>query len=356
MRKILFCSFLCIYIPINSQNIHLVFRYDDYMLKNNSTDSNVVSVFLKHHVPLVLGIIPCDSREQFVCQPDFNFKTKLQQAVKSGAVEISLHGLNHQKLTSAGEFAGLEYRQQRDRLLTGKLFLDSVFDTHVISFIPPWNAYDSKTLDALHDCGFSVISSSIPDKNFDRKDMEYYPHSLGDFNLLITEIQKNKDRDGLIVVMIHAYDFKTARSIQQLDSVLAIVSSDKEISLRTFRGLSEVEYHVNEKLIKAQWHKCLLMKMLGSDYTILSLSYIRIIQVLNSLLYLFASLFVFFILGKLLPKVKNRKNLLIMLIVFETLLVVISYANLLSPMKLLVIAVLFPIVLKGLNVFFYTKK
>ena len=301
---ICFIILSCYNLP--AQNTTIVFRYDDFLLQNDSLNEEVVHLFQKYHIPLVIGVIPCNSNEKIISEPDYRLFPELQRVVNNGTVEIALHGLTHVEL-AYGEFGNVPYSEQFRRIKKGKYLLDSIFQTNVISFIPPWNAYDANTLSALHENGFKIISADLVSKVLTRSDISYFPHTNCEINQLRRTIETNKEINGLIIVMLHHYDFNTKYSLADLESALSEISKMDSLQFYTFKGLNESGYNTTHNQIQAHWHNnnllAITLKIKGVLYP---LSYIRTIQVLNILIYVIVSVIMFFISQKFFgPKNKS---------------------------------------------------
>lgn len=143
----------------------LVFRCDDYAAAGGPTEQvehQLAELFSRCEIPLVFGLIPASLE----ARPDkIEF---LKPYIASGAVEVALHGWDHQPqaelLASQGlksEFSGLPYPAQLSRIMQGKRRLEAWIDKPVHGFIPPWNSYDSTTLDACAAAGFEAFSAAI---------------------------------------------------------------------------------------------------------------------------------------------------------------------------------------------------
>lgn len=347
-KAILICSFFLLLLSnlLYANQLSIVFRLDDYTLVSSMTKDSIIKIFFKNEIPLVVGIIPCDSDEVLICNQNFSFLTRLKSAVSDGRVEISLHGLTHKKITKYGEFGGLNENEQKRRVVKGKYLLDSIFQTEVISFIPPWNSYDDNTLNVLNEAGFKIVSSSITDGALSRNDICYYPHTTGELHLLKTIISTNIDREGVIVVMIHDYDFTTNGAIESLDTLLSFIRHKEHLRFYTFKSLYETGNFVSKEQIESLWHKNLLSKVLKLDGVIYPLKYIKRIQLFNALMYLLLSLIAFLISYWIILRKKNTKIYsTITLLIYEFCLFLVVYNHLLSPIKLLILAILVSVLL-----------
>jgi peptidoglycan/xylan/chitin deacetylase (PgdA/CDA1 family) len=213
----------------NARRIAVVFRFDDYDRANAQAGTELLAFFQKHHVPCTYGITPFEtatgesSLDPEKCLPmDKETAGKLDAAVRSGLVEVALHGFTHSanaavpastRSGGSSEFSGLDYLTQLRMLSAGKGTLESLYRVRITTFVPPWNSYDENTLLALDNLGFEVISASS-----DRHSITTIGHSqklrflpctcdLGDLREAVEAARRSSDHDALIVVLLHPYDF-----------------------------------------------------------------------------------------------------------------------------------------------------
>lgn len=87
-----------------SSPIDLIFRLDDVVLKGNQGNAAyaMVQAFYEAGVPLTVGVVPCDSTDCLVIEASSPMMQLLQSGVQEKKIEVALHGLNHQQITSGG--------------------------------------------------------------------------------------------------------------------------------------------------------------------------------------------------------------------------------------------------------------
>lgn len=345
---LLFCiiSFHCF-----AGKINIVFRYDDFILKNDIVNEEVVRTFEKNHIPLVLGVIPCDSNENFLFGQKYSFLPILKSGVKNNSIEIALHGLTHQQIIN-GEFTGLNIIEQNRRIQKGKSFLDSVFGINTKTFIPPYNSYDDNTLQALVNNKFTIISSAlcIGQSNANAK-LQYAPETIEDFKELMPVLIRNKNRNGVVVVMFHDYTFRNNYSIQQLKTVLESVNKLNFVTCTTFSKLGEGSEQLDKKRIKANMESNFLSKKLHLSGVIQTTVFATKIRIVNLIGYLLLS-FLFFVVTQLIFSKKKKTNMYVHL--FFVLIAVIPiglfvWFHIFSPMILVVFAVTLSVILSLLS-------
>ncbi|MBP1639435.1 MAG: hypothetical protein H6Q17_1018 [Bacteroidetes bacterium] len=287
-----------------AEQINIVFRYDDVVLRNDSTDIKVIQLFQQHNIPLVLGVIPCDINEKTILDPLSSFLLMLKESVRKGDIEIALHGLTHQKMTPYGEFKGLSFEEQNRRIKKGKHFLDSIFREPVITYIPPWNAHDENTVKALKENGISIVSSSIYDV---WTEATYYPMSTADFHEMEGLVLNNQIFGGIGVVMMHRYDFTENKALNELDKALTLLKQNPSVRFYTFRQLKKEGIFINSIQSKDLMRQNLLSKILHQKGIFISPKDITMIKLLNALIYLLLFYLVYMIAQAVMLK-KHRHN------------------------------------------------
>ena len=304
----IYIHFILFSISLQAQNIKLVFRYDDFMLKSNSLDEKVLIIFQKHRIPLVLGVIPCDSKENMILEKKYKLLPVLKQDVSDQSIEIAQHGLTHQKLI-VGEFETLEKNEQYRRMFKGKFLLDSIFHTKVVTFIPPWNSYDSNTLDVMSQTGIKVLSSALcVGQSWSNVHVNYFPETIEDFSTLLTVLEHNKSRKGVVVVMFHNYTFGKRYSLVQLDSLLATINTLSYLKCVTFAQLYNNGEVSGTKRLESNMEINLLSKLFHLNGVIQTTSFATLIRFLNLFLYLFLSAFIYLLSIALIYRKKHISN------------------------------------------------
>lgn len=270
-----------------AKDISIVFRYDDFTLSTDTMNEKIVHLFQKHNIPLVLGVIPFDASEKVIFQEDYAFLPVLKQGVQNQTIEIALHGYNHAKVSSNGEFGNVSQEEQNRRLRLGKHYLDSVFQQQTVTLIPPWNAYDGNTLSVMDKSGLKIISSSLTiNQPYSNEEINYFPHTIGNPALLIPTLEQNKKRSGVIVLMFHPYDLNSHFTLQDLDNLLSKVSKHN-INFTTFKGLITEKEIATGKRFRANMEINLMSKLLNMHGILYSTGRAFFVRILNLFIYLF---------------------------------------------------------------------
>jgi hypothetical protein len=267
--------------------------------------------------------------------------------VKNNSIEIALHGLTHQQIIK-GEFDGINIVEQNRRIVKGKCFLDSIFKTNIISFIPPFNAYDANTLHTLTDNGIKIISSALcTGQSLASNKILYAPETIEDFGTLLSILNKNKDRKGIVVVMFHDYTFRNNYSINQMKTVLESVNKLNFVTCTTFSELSEGSEQLDDKRIKANMESNLFSKKLHLSGVIQTTGFARMIRIINLFGYLLLSILSYIITYLIFSKNKKAN---IYGQIFSILITVIPtgilvWFHIFSPIKLVIIAVTLSVII-----------
>jgi hypothetical protein len=330
---------------LQAQIIQLVFRYDDFTLKNDSLDEGVVRIFQKCHIPLVLGVIPCDSKGKMILEDKYSFLPILKKYIQNQSIEIAQHGLTHQKFAN-GEFGKVDKSEQYRRMLMGKDLLDSILQTKVVTFIPPWNAYDNNTLDVMDKTGLKVLSSALcVGQSWSNDHISYFPETIEDFSSLKIVLEHNKGRKGVIVLMFHHYTFNKKYSLDQLNGLLQTINKLSYVKCVTFSQLYNKGEVSDEKRMNANMENNLISKLIHLKGEIQMTSFVNIIRVFNLLFYLFLSLITYFISMRLFSVRKeislNGEILMGVMILLITVFAVWFHA--LGPIKILITIVVISI-------------
>lgn len=280
----------------NAHGVNLVFRCDDIYLLEDSFQNDLVETFTSHSVPITLGVIPCNKNRTYI-YTDCAFTQNLQHHMEEGNIEIALHGLIHQLQNGnkgIGEFAGKNYIEQFEDLKLGKILLDSVFGAeNIITFIPPWNAFDSITEQALVSLNFHIISGAIHwGREYNNPHLSYYPFTISNPTEILNIARTNQHRNATIVCMLHNYDFdgygiggghKSACSMVTMQNILDTINSLPYIHCMTFADL----YHANDFCDnqRIQWNgkRFWLQKKLHTINALQTTNWLRWIWILNLL-------------------------------------------------------------------------
>jgi len=287
---------LClISVRIEAKDISVVFRYDDFMFTNDTLNEKLVHLFQKHNIPLVLGVIPFNSFGNVIFQENYALLPILREGIQNKTIEVALHGYNHAKVSSNGEFGNVTPDEQFRRINLGKQFLDTVFQYETVTFIPPWNAYDENTLKVMAKSGMKIISSSLTiNQPYSTEEISYFPHTIDKPTLLIPTLEQIKNSSGVIVLMFHYYDIGKNFTLQDLDNLLTKVSK-YDVNFTTFKGLISKKEIGNRKRFRANLEVNLLSKLLNMHGVLYSTSREVLVRILNLFIYLLIVALIYFL-------------------------------------------------------------
>lgn len=242
----------------DDKKIKIVFRFDDYMMIQDVTFDSIMNVFRKNKIPLTLGVVPYNKKEEIFNKLSQEQLTELKTRVKNNEIEIALHGFTHtdNKLTGSpplkreilSEFSNLGYCEQVKKIRKGKIALDSMLNTNTVVFIPPYNSYDANTIKALDNLNFKVLSASMDGYSVSSK-ISYIPYTINDLTKLPELLRRKPDDNYTIVAVIHPYSFfgetETVFTkpvyFSKLDTILNWINRQDKISAVSFSALGKSE-------------------------------------------------------------------------------------------------------------------
>jgi len=242
---------------LSAYPITVLFRYDDYSeFSATEVETRLIATFEKFKVSCLFGVIPFPVDETVSSTAVQTAKLGaektaiLQDALRSGAVEAALHGYSHQNLAPKGarptEFSGVTFDMQLQRLAEAKRYMEETLSTPVRVFVPPWNSYDLNTIRALETTGFEALSAGVHIGSAYRENkLKFIPNTGGllDLKQAVEQVRLANAQDGLIVIMLHPYDFhESGASNSQFDNTaleetLAWLKNQPDVSVVSFQSL-----------------------------------------------------------------------------------------------------------------------
>jgi len=225
----------------DSSRSPVVIRIDD--MSNFAVDAQVeiLEFHLANEVPVSLGIIP-----SFIGS-DEGLLSLLDRAVERG-FEICAHGWEHENFTE------YDLAEQVRRLNQSKILLSELLGVDVGVFIPPHYEFNSDTVLAMKEMGYSIISADISREGLG-EGVSSYSASVSYSDLsggawiprnpdsLIVEIMDYVKRYGYAVIVTHPQEFLVDGKVD-LDLLSGyrnfIQMVDKTYHLTTFSILDEL--------------------------------------------------------------------------------------------------------------------
>jgi len=167
--------------PNPAKKVIVVFRNDDIQeFSESATERRFLQLFVENGIPQTYALVPF--KKNLEKENDLVSLLKDQQA--KGLAEIALHGYAHENHAGKrrSEFTGQPFEEQLEKIRSGKAHLERIFQHEIVSFIPPFNSYDQRTLRACAQSGIKVLSSShfffVPNS---------YPLQVANLNFLLTD-------------------------------------------------------------------------------------------------------------------------------------------------------------------------
>lgn len=188
---------------IVDKNINnVILRLDDIQLFTwGGVTETMIEDTLERDIPLSLGVIPMSINRN----PELVSLIKLNEC----NVEIVLHGWNHRE--DVPEFSGIDEDTALDKLVRGKEYLEDLFDTKIVTFVPPQNEISKAAKGMIGEAGLRIYSGEGTE-SFDY-DAETFNVGDGDYSAMVAEVledcQTAFDGDNQCVIMLHPQDFAT---------------------------------------------------------------------------------------------------------------------------------------------------
>ena len=262
--------------------IEVVFRYDDFSsVSFTGFETRLLGVFQKTRTPLTVGVIPFPVAKNFLDpspQPTMPLTEEksaiLREAIQAGIVEPALHGYSHQARPRPfwgqfSEFKGLGRDEQMRRLREGRDFLKTSLNHDIRIFIPPWDAADATTLDALQSLDFLGVSAGfdggvvlVPEST----SLKFLPATsdLPRFYESLRSARKSDCSSTVLVVLLRDADFsevdgkRSFISLEAFAEMLTALSKQSDLSVvRMADVMSRPEYGPglfvkNKKFVSAE--------------------------------------------------------------------------------------------------------
>jgi len=267
-------AFLLIPVPANG-TVYVIFRYDDFSadipgerernalkMRIWQAEKAVDSLFDKYGLPYVIAIIP-KTRAKYgehgtngetVSFEEDRQKTEfVKRALQAGRVEVAQHGLSHtnhvwekNKTHRQGEFRERDLYSQLEDIEEGKRILTQLCGFRdVVSFVPPWNGWDSNTARALKNAGFKTLSSRRFYWSKEAEGLTIIPSTTSLYELQSVVENGNLPESGVIVALYHPTDIcegpelgSSYFGLQRFDKLLCKISILPDVKVVTLQQLA----------------------------------------------------------------------------------------------------------------------
>lgn len=273
----------------SSEKIIFVLRIDDYGINPAEFYIKLFETIENKKLAITLGVVPYECARNDInssIQDAFPLSQNeidiLKKGIENKNVEIALHGYchknnlqNNQKYSS--EFYGLDYDNQLRKIACGKRYLEETFGIPITTFIPPFNSYDTTTLQVLEDLNFNCISAANYGLTaIKESSTKYLPYTTDLLHIkdAVKNARKVKGSEpGIVVVLHHAYDFYENQEFYENEFVYTsganvkakIYYKDFEDILSWVAAQEDIEVLTIDQLIKLDldlsWKRCLNNKM-----------------------------------------------------------------------------------------------
>ena len=243
-----------------AQEVTVVFRYDDYSTTSpTKTEGRLIASFQRHHVPCTFAVVPfvcaedpLDPRPQGLLPLDSVKAEMLKKAAAGGVVEVALHGYSHQMARTdsdeRSEFSGLPYEEQARKLAEGKAYLEKLLGFRLHVFVPPFNSYDLRTLRAVEQLGFRILSARPDVETAEGSRLRFIPRTcnVDHVRAAVTAGRAGGTSQPLIVVVLHPYDLvevdrKRGRiSHDELEELLTWITSQPDVRVQSMGEVADL--------------------------------------------------------------------------------------------------------------------
>ncbi len=231
-----------------SASLSIVLRYDDFTSTSNiEVERALFEAGKRVGANVLVGIIPFSGQaypaegltaEKIAPTLSAEKQVLLHEYLSQGRVDLAVHGYNHRSnAQGAGnsEFAGISEVMQTRLAHLGKMSLDRILDTDIVSFVPPYNQYDSATLSALEKNGYQFLSAGLDGPAPDSTNLRFLPGGPYPYKMttIIHAALEQGHTDGLVVVTMHPYDFlETGRTLPKFrvaNSQVSLARFEREL-------------------------------------------------------------------------------------------------------------------------------
>jgi len=252
-----------------SKRLTVFFRFDDYSETSPLTvEAGLVNALHNNGCRATFAVIPAvtegrfhDPRERGTHPLGAEKIRFLLEAVDRGAVDVSLHGFNHRSRVDASphsEFVGLSTQEQIARLQQGQDLLRRLTGLTATSFVPPWNRYDSATLEALTHLGFTCVSANRYGPSMNGA-IRYVPitSDLPGLRQAVRFALDSDDADPIVGVLLHPYDFtesgdqRAVMTTAEFDTELRWLVSQPQVQVKSVNQLAEDNAALDAKRFRA---------------------------------------------------------------------------------------------------------
>jgi len=228
----------------SEKEIAVILRYDDYSkISPTELETKILDVLKSKNISCTFGVIPyLKSINNALPQAKADI---LRKAIKTGTVEVALHGFDHLwgRDGVSGEFEGLSYNRQVEKIEKGRGFLQRILDAKITTFIPPFNRYDQNTIRALEKLQFICISGDCWGPQQSSSSLKFLPVTceLNEVRDAVESARHIRGHQSAIAVMFHPFYFvevdkkRGKISYQEFVDLLSWLASQRDIRVTSIR-------------------------------------------------------------------------------------------------------------------------
>lgn len=165
-----------------------IFRIDDVCPTMNWKNfEELIKIFDKYKIKPIIGVVPDNKDKKLsVQEPVKNFWKEIRKMSNKGWI-IAQHGYQHKYITNNSgiiglnnysEFAGLDYKDQYQKILSGKNILEEKLGTKIKWWMAPAHSFDKNTCRVLKELKFEYITDGIALYPFKKDGLIWIPQQL----------------------------------------------------------------------------------------------------------------------------------------------------------------------------------
>jgi predicted deacetylase len=232
--------------------IRIAFRFDDpSQTSNRELEQHVIEIVAKNGLKATVAVIPFRPVNDVLQPLSRERGAHLIEAKARGYIEVALHGFAHERGgTQANgkpaEFVGVGAAQQQQWIKQGLMQLEQTFGRGITGFVPPWNAFDCITLQAVAASGLRYVSAGWDAPVDCQWHVVMLPRTcnLGRLEHAISEARKLGKAAPIIIVVIHHFDFAESgsegaiTSYEEFDTKLSWLARQPDVSVQTVGELA----------------------------------------------------------------------------------------------------------------------
>jgi hypothetical protein len=204
-----------------AEQLKVLVRYDDYSAYSNlEVERRLFSEIAALGGGLIVGVIPFPGADYPIAASnvspaqailDTDKIALLSEQARAGRLEVAVHGYSHRNNAPKGlksEFSVLPAELQSRLAADSRAALEHSLGAAVAAFIPPFNAYDDRTLQALQQAGYRLLSAGGSPTTLTNGDLNYLPGTTYPQNVrqVVEEALRRGHTDALVVPVLHPYD------------------------------------------------------------------------------------------------------------------------------------------------------